>query len=68
MMARMSFMESVAVTVPYLQWRSVGGALMVLSHVVFVGHFLAMVLRFGPMRTGAALFWQHNAPEPRHGQ
>ena len=62
------FMESVAVTVPYLQWRSVGGALMVLSHVVFVGHFLAMVLRFGPMRTGAALFWQHNAPEPRHGQ
>jgi hypothetical protein len=43
-----------ALTIPYLQWRSVGGALMVLSHLVFVGHFLAMALRFGPQRTGAA--------------
>jgi len=50
------FMESVALTIPYLQWRSVGGALMVLSHLVFAGHFLAMALRFGPQRTGAALF------------
>jgi cytochrome c oxidase cbb3-type subunit 1 len=50
------FMASVEVTLPYLQWRSVGGSLMVLSHLVFVGHFLAMVLRFGPLRTGAALF------------
>ena len=50
------FMESVALTVPYLQWRSVGGSLMVLSHLIFVGHFLAMALRFGPTRTGAALF------------
>jgi cytochrome c oxidase cbb3-type subunit I len=51
-----SFMESVTLTRPYLEWRSVGGTLMVLGHVVFVGHFLAMALRFGPMRTGAALF------------
>ncbi len=51
-----AFMESVAVTLPYLQWRSVGGSLMLLSHLVFVGHFLAMALRFGPHRTGAALF------------
>jgi len=51
-----AFMESVTLTRPYLQWRSVGGSLMVLSHLVFVGHFLAMALRFGPMRTGAALF------------
>jgi cytochrome c oxidase cbb3-type subunit 1 len=50
------FMESVAVTIPYLQWRSVGGSLMVLSHLIFVGHFMAMALRFGPIRTGAALF------------
>lgn len=50
------FIESVRVTMPYLEWRSVGGSLMVASHLVFVGHFLAMVLRFGPSRTGAALF------------
>jgi cytochrome c oxidase cbb3-type subunit 1 len=55
------FMDSVAVTLPYLKWRSVGGSLMVLSHVVFVGHFLAMALRFGPHRAGAALFWQNRA-------
>ena len=54
------FMESVTLTLPYLQWRSIGGGLMVASHLVFVGHFLAMALRFGPMRTGAALF------APRH--
>lgn len=51
-----AFMESVTLTRPYLQWRSVGGSLMLASHLVFVGHFLAMALRFGPMRTGAALF------------
>ncbi|PWW46017.1 cbb3-type cytochrome c oxidase subunit I [Melaminivora alkalimesophila] len=50
------FMDSVALTIPYLQSRSVGGALMVASQVIFVGHFLAMALRFGPARTGAALF------------
>ena len=55
------FMESVAVTLPYLRWRSVGGGLMVLSHLVFVGHFLAMALRFGPSRAGAALFWENKA-------
>ena len=51
-----SFMESVTLTLPYLKWRSVGGALMWGAHVIFVFHFLAMVLRFGPARTGAALF------------
>ncbi len=54
--AARAFMESVTLTLPYLQWRSVGGTLMLLSHLVFVGHFLAMALRFGPHRTGAALF------------
>lgn len=50
------FMESVTLTRPYLQSRSVGGSLMILGHLVFVGHFLAMALRFGPQRVGAALF------------
>ena len=62
------FMESVAVTIPYLQWRSVGGSLMVLSHLIFVGHFLAMVLRFGPARTGAALFSPRLTTELVHGK
>ena len=53
------FMESVTLTMPYLKARSVGGGLMVLSHLVFVGHFLAMALRFGPNRAGAALFSQN---------
>jgi cytochrome c oxidase cbb3-type subunit 1 len=58
-----SFMESVTLTLPYLRWRSVGGGLMLASHLVFVGHFLAMALRFGPMRTGAALFGHVRARE-----
>lgn len=49
------FMESVKVTIPYLQSRSLGGAIMTLGHLVFAGHFAAMVLRHGPARTGAAL-------------
>jgi cytochrome c oxidase cbb3-type subunit 1 len=40
------FMESVRLTLPYLQARSVGGSMMVLGHVVFVSHFL--LLMFGP--------------------
>jgi len=63
-----SFMESVAVTLPYLQWRSVGGTLMLASHVVFAGHFLAMALRFGPQRTGAALFAPSRELEMSYGK
>lgn len=62
------FMDSVTLTLPYLKWRTAGGSLMVLGHIVFVGHFLAMALRFGPTRTGAALFWQNNKRELAHGQ
>lgn len=51
-----AFMESVTLTIPYLEWRSIGGAMMLLAHVIFALHFLAMLLRFGPARTGAALF------------
>ena len=60
------FIESVTLTMPYLKWRSVGGTLMLASHVVFVGHFLAMALRFGPSRAGAALFWQQGQQEVAH--
>ncbi len=56
--ASQSFEQSVTVTLPWLQSRSLGGVLMSLGHLVFVGHFLMMALRFGPQRTGAALFWQ----------
>jgi cytochrome c oxidase cbb3-type subunit 1 len=49
------FMDSVKVTMPYLQSRSVGGAIMTLGHLIFAGHFATMVLRHGPSRTGAAL-------------
>jgi cytochrome c oxidase cbb3-type subunit 1 len=57
--ATREFMDSVRITIPYLEWRSVGGGLMWLGHMVFVGHLLVMILRFGPNRTGEALF----APE-----
>ena len=50
------FMESVRVTMPYLQSRSVGGAIMTLGHLVFAFHFVTMALRHGPQRIGAALF------------
>lgn len=48
------FMESVALTQPYLLARSVGGSLMTLGHLVFVTHFLMMVMRRGPQRSGQA--------------
>jgi cytochrome c oxidase cbb3-type subunit 1 len=52
------FIESVTLTIPWLKARSVAGGLMLTGHLVFVGHFFVMALRFGPHRTGAALFWQ----------
>lgn len=39
------FMESVAVTLPWLQGRSLGGAIMTLGHLVFAFHFALMALR-----------------------
>jgi cytochrome c oxidase cbb3-type subunit 1 len=53
--ANQPFMESVKVTLPYLQSRTLGGSIMTLGHLVFAGHFVAMILRYGPARTGAAL-------------
>ena len=59
--AKQSFMSSVAITLPYLRGRSVGGGLMVLSHLVFAWHFMSLVLQRGPQRQGAAVLsvqWQ----------
>jgi cytochrome c oxidase cbb3-type subunit 1 len=50
------FMDSVAVTMPYLQARSVGGLMMTLGHIAFAAHFGAMVLRLGPARESAPVF------------
>jgi len=66
--AKRPFMDSVTLTAPYLISRTVGGSLMVLSHLVFVGHFLAMALRFGPTRTTAALFWQQGLQQATHAK
>ncbi len=41
------FMESVAVTMPWLQGRSIGGALMTLGHLVFALHVLLIIVRSG---------------------
>ena len=53
--AKTPFMQSVALTLPYLKARSVGGSLMTLGHLVFAAHFFAMGWKFGPRRLGAAL-------------
>jgi cytochrome c oxidase cbb3-type subunit 1 len=51
------FMASVAVTVPYLEARSIGGAMMTLGHLVFATHFFLIVfgrktVESGPTRFG----------------
>jgi cytochrome c oxidase cbb3-type subunit 1 len=56
------FMDSVIVTVPYLQSRSIGGAVMTLGHLLFAVHFFAMALRQGPGRVGAALLNTRDKP------
>ncbi len=53
--AKTPFMESVKLTLPYLEARSIGGALMTFGHLVFAFHFFAMGWKFGPRRLGAAL-------------
>jgi cytochrome c oxidase cbb3-type subunit 1 len=53
--AKRPFMDSVAVTLPYLKSRTVGGSIMALGHLVFVGHFIAIATRVGRTRSGPAL-------------
>ncbi len=50
------FMDSVRVTLPWLQGRSLGGALMTFGHIVLALHFAAIALGFGPQRREAAQF------------
>ncbi len=52
------FMDSVHVTMPWLQGRTLGGSLMTLGHIVFAVHFTLMALRHGARRVGPALFHQ----------
>jgi cytochrome c oxidase cbb3-type subunit 1 len=56
--ANTTFMQSVKLTLPYLQARSIGGGLMTLGHLVFAAHFFAMGWKFGPKRLGASLLSQ----------
>jgi cytochrome c oxidase cbb3-type subunit 1 len=49
------FMDSVRLTIPWLEWRSVGGSLMVLGHLVFAYHFLLLLLSRAPQRDQATL-------------
>jgi cytochrome c oxidase cbb3-type subunit 1 len=49
------FMDSVLVTMPYLEARTLGGTLMTLGHLVFAVHFVQMALRYGTSRVGPAL-------------
>jgi cytochrome c oxidase cbb3-type subunit 1 len=58
------FMDSVKVTIPWLEARSVGGALMTAGHLVFAAHFVVMVSALGPQRSRAALF--HIGTEMNH--
>lgn len=41
--AQRPFMESVTLTLPYLKARTVGGALMVVGHLIFVAHFMLLL-------------------------
>lgn len=61
--AKQPFMASVALTLPYLKGRSVGGALMVVSHLVFAWHFACIVLNRGPERRGAAVLSAYKGAE-----
>lgn len=59
--ASVPFIDSVTLTIPYLESRTVGGALMTAGHLVFAGHFIAMSLRYGRRRRGAALLHDSSA-------
>jgi cytochrome c oxidase cbb3-type subunit 1 len=39
------FSDSVQVVLPYLEIRSLGGALMVLGHLIFAAHFIAALMQ-----------------------
>ena len=59
------FMDSVRVTMPWLQARTLGGTLMTLGHLVFAYHFVKMALRYGSRRVGPALLHKQKS-QPEH--
>lgn len=58
------FMETVRLTLPYLRARSVGGALMTASHLLFAGHFLTLLWLGGRPADRPTLF-RSTIPEGR---
>jgi cytochrome c oxidase cbb3-type subunit 1 len=54
--AAMPFMDIVRMTLPALQARTVGGALMTLGHLVFAFHFVAMLMHRGADNQQPTLF------------
>ncbi len=56
------FMDSVAVTLPYLKSRSIGGGLMILGHLIFMIHFILISLRYGTKKEPALLIPIVNIP------
>src|SRR3546814_17848120 len=46
------FIESVRVTLPWLQGRSIGGLLLTLGHLVFAAPFVELAPGLGPARSG----------------
>jgi len=49
------FMQAVAVTIPWLEGRSIGGALMTLGHLIFVYHMALMTLRVSTTPLSSAI-------------
>ena len=54
--ASVSFIESMKLTIPYLESRSIGGAIMTLGHIVFALHFALMAIRFGKKSDSPAMW------------
>lgn len=56
------FIDSVTLTVPYLQARTVGGTLMTLGHVVFALHLGLIMLGLGPRLAAASATREDRLP------
>ncbi len=56
------FMDSVALTLPYLKGRSIGGSMMALSHFIFAAHFIVMAFGVGKELEKPALFREAESP------
>ena len=65
--ASVPFMETMELTIPYLQARSIGGALMTLGHIVFAAHFFTVLARMGPQRDEAPLMMSSRYVAPADG-